>query len=89
MVSDVAFCFDLSIPFLEGDSGIGGATSENKARKDASLKAVVRAMELGYAGVLSHADRCKIASPFRHKTRLTVSAHGAPPSPLPLTAALC
>nr|XP_018674647.1 PREDICTED: ribonuclease P protein subunit drpp30-like isoform X1 [Musa acuminata subsp. malaccensis] len=98
----MAFCFDLSIPFLEGDSGGGGASSENKARKDAWLKAVVRAMELGYAGVLSDADRCKIAPPsffppssrpplpstatssgappspppFRHYTRLTVSAHG-------------
>ncbi|CAL9101919.1 unnamed protein product, partial [Musa textilis] len=72
----VAFCFDLSIPFLEGDSGIGSATSENKARKDASLKAVVRAMELGYAGVLSHADRCKIAPP-----------PNPPAPPLPSTAA--
>ncbi|RZR80774.1 hypothetical protein BHM03_00006849 [Ensete ventricosum] len=68
----MALFFDFSIPFLERDSGGGGALSENKARKDARLRAVVRAMELGYAGVaydrpfrgvLSDADRCKIA-PF-------------------------
>ncbi|XP_018684012.2 protein GAMETOPHYTE DEFECTIVE 1 [Musa acuminata AAA Group] len=71
----MALFFDFSIPFLERDSGGGGgggASSENKARKDARLRAVVRAMELGYAGVaydrpfrgvLSDADRCKIA-PF-------------------------
>ncbi|KAJ8480171.1 hypothetical protein OPV22_023898 [Ensete ventricosum] len=63
----MAFYFVLSIPFLERDSGGGGASSENKARDDARLEAVVRAMELGYAGVcpfrevLSDADRGKIA----------------------------
>ncbi|XP_042454332.1 uncharacterized protein LOC122038595 [Zingiber officinale] len=65
----MALFFDLSIPYLEDG---GGSPSENKARKDARLKAVVRAMELGYVavaydrpfrGVLSDALRCNI-SPF-------------------------
>ncbi|XP_008783772.2 protein GAMETOPHYTE DEFECTIVE 1 [Phoenix dactylifera] len=58
--------FDLSVPYLERDDA---AASEKKARRDARLKAVVKAMELGYAavaydrpfrGVMSDADRCKI-----------------------------
>ncbi|KAH7672660.1 Ribonuclease P protein [Dioscorea alata] len=62
----MALFFDLRIPFLE--SG-GSPAPEIKARKDARLRAVVMAMELGYAGVayercfrgvLSERDRCKI-----------------------------
>ncbi|THU61018.1 hypothetical protein C4D60_Mb07t18850 [Musa balbisiana] len=63
----MALFFDFSIPFLERDSGGGGGGAEGPR-----LRAVVRAMELGYAGVaydrpfrgvLSDADHCKIA-PF-------------------------
>ncbi|XP_019706305.1 uncharacterized protein [Elaeis guineensis] len=58
--------FDLSISYLEREDA---AAPENKARRDARLKAVVKAMELGYTavaydrpfrGVMSDADRCKI-----------------------------
>ncbi|KAG1337953.1 hypothetical protein COCNU_04G002590 [Cocos nucifera] len=58
--------FDLSVPYLEREDA---ATPDNKTRRDARLKAVVKAMELGYTavaydrpfrGVMSDADRCKI-----------------------------
>ncbi|XP_072976246.1 uncharacterized protein [Typha angustifolia] len=66
----MALFFDLGIPYLERD---GGAVSgENKAKKDARLRAAVKVLELGYAGVaydrpfrgvMADSDRCKI-SPF-------------------------
>ncbi|XP_074576936.1 uncharacterized protein LOC141833405 [Curcuma longa] len=74
----MALFFDLSIPYLEDG---GGSPSENKARKDARLKAVVRAMELGYVGVaydrpfrgvLSDSVRCNI-SPFSLESLLKVA----------------
>ncbi|RRT63086.1 hypothetical protein B296_00036474 [Ensete ventricosum] len=82
----MAFYFVLSIPFLERDSGGGGASSENKARDDARLEAVVRAMELGYAGVCPFREAASVAfnrdllggaslaSPFHQFTRLTILA---------------
>ncbi|WOL09247.1 hypothetical protein Cni_G18000 [Canna indica] len=75
----MALFFDLGIPYQERDGG--GSSSENKARKDARLRAVVRAMELGYTavaydrpfrGVLSDAERCKIA-PFPLSSLLKVA----------------
>ncbi|XP_072996685.1 uncharacterized protein [Typha latifolia] len=66
----MALFFDLGIPYLERD---GGAVSgENKAKKDARLRAAVKVLELGYAGVaydrpfrgvMADSDRCKM-SPF-------------------------
>ncbi|KAM0941281.1 putative ribonuclease P [Dioscorea sansibarensis] len=74
----MALFFDLRIPYLE--SG-GSPVPEFKARKDARLRAVVMAMELGYAGVayercfrgvLSERDRCKIP-PFPLSSLLTAA----------------
>ncbi|RWR76874.1 hypothetical protein CKAN_00533700 [Cinnamomum micranthum f. kanehirae] len=59
--------FDFNIPFLESSSQ--NAESSKSAKKNARLKLVVKAMELGYSGVaynrtikgvMSESDRCQI-----------------------------
>ncbi|CAO2824877.1 unnamed protein product [Amaranthus hypochondriacus] len=60
--------FDLNIPYLESDKSIPDKSSKKQAR----LKLIVKAMELGYSGIafnrsikgiMSESDRCTI-SPF-------------------------
>lgn len=61
--------FDLNIPYLED---AGGSSLESKARKDARLETLVRAMELGYVGVISDSLRCNI-DPFPLDSLLKVA----------------
>lgn len=72
----MALFFDLSVPYLEREHGASsstGAAAENKALRSARLRAAVKALELGYAGVaydrpfrgvVADSDRSRSAAPF-------------------------
>nr|CAD1817588.1 unnamed protein product [Ananas comosus var. bracteatus] len=87
----MALFFDLSVPYLEREHGASsstGASAENKALRSARLRAAVKALELGYAGVAyDRPFRGVVADSDRsrppHPSPSPRSSQPPPPSPPP------